>query len=310
MQPPLISVIIPNYNHRAYIERRIETVLCQSYKNLELILLDDASTDGSQEILRRYSGQPRVREIILNSHNSGSPFRQWEMGVGLSRGDWIWIAESDDYADEHFLDRMVQAIFLNDGAGLIYCDSRIVTGEIEEPEPFAVRKNKAHRTRRWSEPHRNSGLKEIEDFVLPYGTINNTSAVLFKRDVLSQANPFDIPLRYIGDKYAFIKVLANTDIAYIPEGLNFFRDPFNTKHAKRLLEIGYEQFLIFDWVDRYLAIDRRKFFRAFYSTIQISLYRGWTPDKRRIVRGMFRTNALLAFRCIIFNLFRPFYPFR
>src|ERR1700756_5018477 len=99
---PTVSVIVPNYNHARFLPKRIDSILRQSFQDFELILLDDCSTDDSRSILSQHASDPRVR-IEFNQVNSGSPFKQWNRGVGLARGQYIWIAESDDYADERFL---------------------------------------------------------------------------------------------------------------------------------------------------------------------------------------------------------------
>src|SRR3989442_15683408 len=98
------SVIVPNYNHASFLRLRIESVLVQTYQDYEVILLDDCSTDNSREILASYRNNPKVR-IEYNERNSGGVFKQWNKGVRMARGRYIWIAESDDYADACFLAR-------------------------------------------------------------------------------------------------------------------------------------------------------------------------------------------------------------
>ena len=102
---PTVSVIVPNYNHARFLPQRIESILRQTYQDFELILLDDCSTDDSRAVLSQYASEPRVR-IQFNEVNSGSTFRQWNKGVRLARGKYVWIAESDDYADERLLERL------------------------------------------------------------------------------------------------------------------------------------------------------------------------------------------------------------
>src|SRR4030095_7296186 len=103
---PTVSVIIPNYNHARYLRKRIDSVLGQTYQDFEVVLLDDCSTDNSREILLSYAGDRRVT-VEFNAENSGSVFKQWNKGVQMARGRYIWIAESDDYADVRLLARMV-----------------------------------------------------------------------------------------------------------------------------------------------------------------------------------------------------------
>ena len=91
---PFFSVIIPNYNHAPYLHERIDSVLNQTFKDFEVILLDDKSQDDSCEILRSYENNPHVTHVVLNNQNSGSTFKQWHKGFDLARGEYIWIAEN------------------------------------------------------------------------------------------------------------------------------------------------------------------------------------------------------------------------
>src|SRR6201984_3673791 len=116
---PTVSVIVPNYNHARFLRKRIESVLGQTFQDFELILLDDCSIDDSRAILSQYAGDPRVR-IDFNNVNSGSPFKQWNKGVRLARGKYVWIAESDDYADERLLERLVALLEANQEAAFAY----------------------------------------------------------------------------------------------------------------------------------------------------------------------------------------------
>src|SRR5436190_5448850 len=122
MSSPQVSVIIPNYEHGRFLRQRMDTVLGQTFDDFELIILDDCSTDNSRDVIESYRGHPRISHIVYNQENSGSPFIQWRKGIELASGRWIWIAESDDYADLRFLEKMVNAANRNDRIGLVYCD--------------------------------------------------------------------------------------------------------------------------------------------------------------------------------------------
>ena len=101
---PLVSVIIPSYNHEKFLKERIDSVLNQTFQDFELIILDDLSPDNSREIIESYRAHPKVSQIIYNEKNSGSTFFQWNKAVlSLAKGEFIWIAESDDVADPKFL---------------------------------------------------------------------------------------------------------------------------------------------------------------------------------------------------------------
>ena len=106
LHTPTVSIIVPNFNHAPFLRKRVDSILGQTYQDFEIILLDDCSTDESRSILREYSDRPHVR-LAFNDANSGSGYRQWNKGVSLARGKYVWIAESDDYADGNLLQRLV-----------------------------------------------------------------------------------------------------------------------------------------------------------------------------------------------------------
>ena len=91
----LVSVIIPSYNHSQWISCAIESVLNQSYNNIELIIVDDGSTDGSHDVIHRFRDDKRVK-IILNSHNIGQG-NCINQGLNEAGGDYICLLPSDDW---------------------------------------------------------------------------------------------------------------------------------------------------------------------------------------------------------------------
>ena len=126
---PAVSVIIPNYNYARYLEERISSVLNQTFQDFEVILLDDASTDESRVILERYREHPKVSHIVVNTENSGSPFAQWERGMALARGRYIWIAEADDSAEPDFLEQCFKALELHPEAAIVKPMSTLIDSE-------------------------------------------------------------------------------------------------------------------------------------------------------------------------------------
>jgi GT2 family glycosyltransferase len=217
-------------------------------------------------------------------------------------GEWVWIAESDDYADSRFLEMMLAAVATRQSVGLVYCDSKIVDEKVVLTETFASIKNKKMETTRWGHDYFNEGLSEIEEYLLPNGTINNTSAVLFRKNVLIESDPFDLSLRYTGDKYAFIKVLARSNVAYVSEALNYFRNPYNTKSANKFVFYFYEQFLIFDWVYKNLSLKSKiKFFEGFHSNTRSSLFRDWGRTKLSLYAKLFYLNPSLLLNNLGYN---------
>ena len=125
MPNPTVSVIVPNYNHARYLPQRIDSILNQTYQDFELILLDDRSSDNSRKVIEGYAKHEKVR-VYFNEQNSGSPFRQWDKGINLARGKYIWVAESDDFAHETLLETLVPILEQQASVGTTYCQSHKV----------------------------------------------------------------------------------------------------------------------------------------------------------------------------------------
>lgn len=111
MSGPVVSVVVPSYNHAQFLEQRLESILNQTFQDFELIILDDVSPDHSREIIENYRNHPKVSQIIFNEKNSGSTFFQWNKAIlEIAKGDYIWIAESDDVAEPNFLECLLDGI--------------------------------------------------------------------------------------------------------------------------------------------------------------------------------------------------------
>lgn len=231
MPTPLVSIIVPNYNHERYLPVRLESILAQSLTDFELILLDDCSPDGSVSILRRYASYPGVR-LLVNQKNSGSTYRQWQKGLEISSGRYIWFAESDDVSAPDFLERMTTALEGRPAAGLAFCISTVINAEgstVMSPEEVIAetQSRTGYDLSTWANDFYLPGREFCRRFMLPWNTIPNGSAVLFRRDALIRAGGVPQNLRLCGDWLAYCRTLAISDIAYVRRSMNFFRTHTN-----------------------------------------------------------------------------------
>lgn len=219
---PLVSVIVPNYNHAPFLRQRLETVIRQTFVDLEIILLDDASADNSREIITAYAARDSRIRLVFNEVNSGSTFRQWNKGVEAARGRYVWIAESDDYADETLLQTLVAKLEQFPRVGLAYCQSwkadaaGNVLGSWKEWTD-ALDPDK------WRHDYVNQGLAEIRDALVYRNTIPNASAVLFRRELYARVGGADPEVAKCGDWYLWLRLLLEADVAFVAQPLNYFR---------------------------------------------------------------------------------------
>ncbi len=248
MQCPKVSVIVPSYNHGRYLTQRMDSILAQTFCDLETIVLDDASTDDSHRKLLPYYGWLRGR-MVVNSVNGGSAFPQWNRGISLARGEYVWIAESDDAANPRFLETLAPLLDENPGVGLAYCASKLINAE-GRPIGDSFGHTFDLDPTRWHAAFVNNGRDEVRRYLIQKNTIPNASAVLVRRSVLLQTLPVNTSFKLCGDWLHWAKVLLRSDVAYVPDLLNFWRlESSNSRpFAPGLLEWREGQRII-----RYLA---------------------------------------------------------
>lgn len=224
---PTVSVIIPNYNHAAYLKDRLNSVFNQSFQDFEVIILDDCSTDDSRKIIEQYRFHQKVTNVVYNEFNSGSPFKQWEKGINLAKGDWIWIAESDDVAEKEFLETVSNNTKADADILLSYCASWRIDQNGKRETRLAWADDISNRN--WLEDFKSDGLNEINTQLFYKNVIANASAVLFNKKAVNMEVFQTIgDMRFAGDWLFWIKLLEKGNAYYSAKILNNFRSHDNT----------------------------------------------------------------------------------
>ncbi len=251
-----VSVIIPNYNHAAFLQQRLDSVLQQSFQDFELIILDDCSHDDSKNIIEGYKLHEKVSTILYNEVNSGNTFAQWNKGIQYAKGSFIWIAESDDFADSSFLERTVALLDENSNIGLVYCQSfRVNTVGVVEGD-----------WKNWTDdlnPELFSadfiypGKDFINQYLLYKNIIPNASAVLFRKKIFEAMNGAELSIRYCADWNLWLKILSVSDVGFISTPLNYFR-----YHSQSVIASVKEPYFKFD-------VAMRKNWRAYVKSYKI-----------------------------------------
>jgi len=224
-----VSVVIPNFNYERYIQERLETVFAQTYPVFEIIVLDDASTDSSIEVINR-TCRENGRDIRLErgAENSGSVFKQWARGVRGSEGELIWIAEADDLAKPTFLEDLLVVFQEEPRALFAFSDS----SQIDEAGK-AVGDSYAPYCNEYSDfdfsaDFRVSTERFLRQALAVKNNVLNVSSVLFRRDKLLaaiNAVGHELPTWTIaGDWRLYVQLCRSEgEVAYIARPLNAHR---------------------------------------------------------------------------------------
>jgi len=222
---PLVSVIVPNYNHAAFLEKRLETILAQTYQKFELIMLDDCSSDNSLEIMRRYEEQhPDRARLIPNEKNSGSGYRQWAKGLSLARGSLVWIAESDDWSDPHFLESLLPSLE-DESVMLAYVNSAFMDAEGKAAIWSTHEYLNDIDPNLWSRPFQLTAHQLVAKGWATKNLVPNVSSALLRhpgRDSDLLTGPWT-QMKICGDWLFYLNLIKGGAVAYLPEMRNFYR---------------------------------------------------------------------------------------
>ena len=208
----LISICVPAYNSERFIAETVDSVLRQCYQALELIVVDDCSTDKTFDVLRAYD-DPRMR-LFRNLVNIGAE-KNWNKCLGLARGDYVKVLPGDDALYPECLEK--QAAVLDDpqhaGVAFVYC-SRDVVDAAGRPVMKA----------RFPGQGRISRQAMIRKNVLHgMNVVGEPGAVLFRASASRKIGGFDARLPYIVDLDYWTRLLTVGDAYALPETLCTFR---------------------------------------------------------------------------------------
>jgi glycosyltransferase involved in cell wall biosynthesis len=236
---PIVSVIIPNYNHARFLVERIESVINQTMAEIELIILDDASTDQSREIISNYARKDKRIRFFFNAKNTGNPFLQWKKGIFEAKADIIWIAESDDYAEPCFLEELLKMYNSEQAVSVAYCQSNFVneTGDIIGNHSKNLKD--LHPTL-WEKDFCINGKDVLSEYFPIINIIPNASAVIFSKEkALSVDWERLMKFKLAGDRFFWIHMIKNSKIAFLSQSMNYFRFSANSVRNQNYGTLGY-----------------------------------------------------------------------
>jgi glycosyltransferase involved in cell wall biosynthesis len=227
---PAISVAIPNYNYAKHLPNRLSSVFLQTQPVKEILVLDDASTDNSLEVIPAITKEwGRVIRLMLNQKNSGSVFKQWRKAAEAATGEFLWIAEADDLCAPKFLAEVVALMRHDPSVQFAFSDSGAID---EEGKPLWTSHKSYYETVTVNALSRTQ-VFEAEDFAQEFLSVKNlilnVSAVVWRREPLLKAlNNCEIDLRnytMAGDWRLYLQALSHKGarIGYCAEPLNTHR---------------------------------------------------------------------------------------
>ena len=274
-----ISTIIPTYNCQKYIRDAVDSVLSQTYPVHEVIVVDDGSTDGTEEVLADYAGRIRY----FRQSNSGPPVAR-NTGLANATGDFIALLDSDDLWVPNKIQRQMEYLESHPTCGLVYSDMKTFDdgGIIEE------------------------SVKVSRNLMMPSGhifpqmfaeTLFQTSSVLVRRSCVDAVGGFDESLRMGDDYELFLRLAHRFELGYVDEPLVLYRQHATqgTRTWGKQLQQGvpWEFLVLKKIVDRYPEVVeelgqqtiRQRLSKPYVALAYACLAEGAPRDARRLMRG-------------------------
>ncbi|MBT8574536.1 glycosyltransferase [Polynucleobacter paneuropaeus] len=237
-QKGLVTAIVASYNHSRFLPSRIESLLKQTYSDIEVLVIDDYSSDSSPEILKSYLGQKNY-QLVLREQNGGW-VKVSNQGFELSRGEYILFANCDDDCDTLMVDSLVDALEAHPKAAVAFCRSLMVDEVGKElGDDFQIREDSFRR--HCAQDNYIDG-KLMSRFLMHSCVIPNLSAALIRKSCLNEVGLFSSEYKACSDWDLFFRIAKNYDFAYVAQPLNFFRQHGKTIRSATKGRITYDEF--------------------------------------------------------------------
>ena len=214
---PQISIVIPSFNHAAYIGRAVESVLAQTLTDLELVVIDDGSHDQSLRVLEAFR-DPRLRVIAQENQGAHAAINR---GVRESCGPYLAVLNSDDYYAPDRLEKALAVFQIRPDLGLVCSHIQVIDAE---GRLLGV-KHGYRDLEPWLLEHPERSFRAEDDLraaLLTENFCSTTSNYVFSRAVFDQVGPF-LPLRYAHDWDFALRATRGAELVLLPEPLVYYR---------------------------------------------------------------------------------------
>lgn len=232
----LVSVIVTSYNHAEYLKQRMDSLLKQTYSPIEIIVVDDCSTDESAAVLEEYRHIPNLRLNMLREN--GGYANACNLGVKLCNGKYIMFAECDDYNEPEHIELLMRAILDNKAIGVAYCRSNMVDSERRIlGNDFECREKSF---KKLCSSDTLISREMIQKFLLISCVVPNMSAAIIRKECFDIVGGFDPKYKACADWDFWCRMAEYHDFYYVARPLNYFRIHENTvrKKASVALQVG------------------------------------------------------------------------
>jgi glycosyltransferase involved in cell wall biosynthesis len=289
-QNPLVSVVVITYNAAEYVAHAIESVLQQTWKNLELIVVDDGSTVETPQVVGRF-GDHRLKYV--RQDNQG-PNAARNRGIGESRGEFVAFLDADDWWLPDKICRQVSVAAANPNAGLVY--SLAISVDVSGKENARTESIVTGRV--------------VDQLLLGQCIAGSASSAMVRRKTIDSVGMFDASLQYAEDWEYWIRIASQFDVACVPEYDVYLLSRPGSRGKNALATRDQSLQFIHDALDRY-APGRPWFRRTALAQLHyVASYNFWVSGylweaRRETLKSLIYNPFYLVYYKRMVRLFFP-----
>lgn len=213
---PLVSVIIPAYNHEMYIEEALQSVINQTYKNIEVIIINDGSTDSTAEILEKFIKNNQDKNIQFVDKQNEGVCKTLNMGLAMATGDYVAFLASDDLWLPDKISMQLEFMEKNKNVGMVFSDAWFLRFNTKTDIKWSDHKHGINKYFQNCIQNTNMYTLLLTHAIIPAVT------VMIRKTVLEEVGFFDDSLLY-EDKDMWLRIARVYPIAYIDRPLALYR---------------------------------------------------------------------------------------
>lgn len=273
----IASIIIPTYNTEQYIGETIESILAQSIKDWELIIIDDGSSDKTKNIVSNYLSDKRIKYVY--QENAGVAAAR-NNGYGLSKGQFLAFLDADDLWLPNRLEKMIGKFYEDSKVGLVHSYMQVINEHSErQPEIYKGKEGNI-----------------LESLLLWDGcNIPAPSSILVKREVIDKVGCFDEELSTAADQEFFFRVAHQYKIGMCKEVLGLYRIHDNNMH-QNIQRMEADHIKAYQKAEKYQLFSSLQFKKNCFSNLYLILAASWWVNGQNKLRGLFfAAKALLIY---------------